>query len=266
MEVDSSKPNARKLLDSLASSGRHHFTSVEARGALGASANATAKALARLMAQGYLASPEREFYVIVPPEYRSLGCLPAEQFIPALMAKKNLTYYAGLLSAAQFYGAAHHRPQEFQVLVARNRRPILCGKVRVGFIARKRVDEIPVRRMNTARGEIRVSTPEATAVDLAGYPEHAGGLDQVATILSELSEGIDAALLPQAAATAPLVWAQRLGYLLEVAGAQHATTDLKGYLRQRMRDYEPLLSGGSRQGARNADWKIIVNAKVEPEA
>lgn len=115
---------------------------------LGTSANATAKALARLMAQEYLASPEREFYVIVPPEYRSLGCLPAEQFIPALMAKKNLTYYAGLLSAAQFYGAAHHRPQEFQVLVARNRRPILCGKVRVGFIARKRVERFacPLRR------------------------------------------------------------------------------------------------------------------------
>ena len=266
MKSESAKPSAKSLLDSLASRGRHHFTSAEARRALGVSPNATAKALARLMAQGYLASPEREFYVIVPPEYRPLGCLPAEQFIPALMAEKGLSYYAGLLSAAQFYGAAHHRPQEFQVLVARNRRPIICGRVRVGFIARKRVDEIPVRRMNTARGEIRVSTPEATAVDLAGYPEHAGGLDQVVTILSKLSEDIDANLLPQAAATAPLVWAQRLGYLLQVAGAQRATAALKGYLRGKVRDYEPLVSGGSRHGNRDAAWKIIVNARLESEA
>ncbi len=32
---------------------------------------------------------------------------------------------------------------------------------------------------------------EATGIDLAGYPEHVGGLDQVATILSELAEEIN---------------------------------------------------------------------------
>ena len=34
---------------------------------------AATKALARLMKQGYLASPERGFYVIVSPEYRGLA-------------------------------------------------------------------------------------------------------------------------------------------------------------------------------------------------
>lgn len=266
MLSDSSNLSAKGYLDSLASRGRHHFTSGEAREVLGASANATAKALGRLLKQGYLAVPERAFYVIVPPEYRSLGCLPAEQFVPALMAEKGLSYYAGLLSAAQFYGAAHHRPQEFQVFLARNRRPIVCGRVRVSFIARKRVDEVPVRSLNTARGEIRVSTPEATAVDLAGYPEHAGGLDQVATILSELAEHINPARLPEAAAAAPLIWAQRLGYLLELSGARTAAASLKNYVRGRARDYMPLLSNGPRQGERNADWKIIVNATVDAEA
>jgi len=41
--------------------------------------------LSRLAAKGAIASPAREFYLIVPPEYRGLGCLPAEQFVPALM-------------------------------------------------------------------------------------------------------------------------------------------------------------------------------------
>jgi predicted transcriptional regulator of viral defense system len=266
VKSESNNLSAKGYLDGLASRGRHHFTSREARDALGASANATAKALGRLIKQGYLASPEREFYVIVPPEYRSLGCLPAEQFIPALMAEKGVSYYAGLLSAAQYYGAAHHRPQEFQVFLARNRRPIVCGRVRVAFIARKRVGEVSVRTLNTARGVIRVSTPEATAVDLAGYPEHAGGLDQVATVLSELAEHIDPAKLPEAAAAAPLIWAQRLGYLLELAGAESAAVALKDYVRGRVRDYMPLLSNGPKQGERNADWKVIVNATVEAEA
>jgi hypothetical protein len=34
-------------------------------------------------------------------------------------ARHGLTYYAGLLSAAQYHGAAHHRPQEFQIVVAK---------------------------------------------------------------------------------------------------------------------------------------------------
>ena len=51
---------------------------------------------------------------------------------------------------------------------------------------------MPVQSFNTPRGTILVSTAEATAVDLVGYQHHAGGLDQVATVLSELAEHIDA--------------------------------------------------------------------------
>ena len=90
------------------------------------------------------------------------------------MQRKQLTYYAGLLSAAQYYGAAHHRPQQFQVLLELNRRPIKCGKVRVMFVARKRIMEVPTRTFNTPRGEVRVSTPESTAIDLIGYTHRAG--------------------------------------------------------------------------------------------
>lgn len=225
-----------------------------------------AKALARLIEYGSLASPERGFYVIVPPEYRSLGSLPAEQFVPALMETHGLHYYAGLLSAAQFHGAAHHRPQQFQVFLAKNRRPIVCGKVRVAFVARKRVAEVPITLLNTPRGQIRVSTPEATAVDLVGYAEHAGGLDQVATVLSELAERIDPDRLPTAAATAPLAWAQRLGYLLDLVGATSTAAPLKQYVRETARDYAPLVSAGARDGTRSVDWKILANAAVEIDA
>jgi predicted transcriptional regulator of viral defense system len=187
--------HARDYVESLASSGRYHFTSAQAQSALGASADAVKLALHRLGKQDRIASPARGFYVIVPPEYRSLGCLPADQFIPALMAHLKLPYYAGLLSAAQYYGAAHHRPQEFQVFLEKNRRPLKCGAVRVVFIARKQLKDVPVRQFNPPRGMINVSTPEATAIDLAGYPDHTGGLDQSATVLSELAENIDPDLL-----------------------------------------------------------------------
>ncbi len=235
--------------------------------ALSVSADATKLALNRLAKQGLIASPARGFYVIVPPDYRTLGCLPADQFIPALMKQKQLTYYAGLLSAAQYYGAAHHRPQQFQVLLEKNRRPIECGKVRVVFVARKRIMEVPTRKFNTPRGEIRVSTPEATAIDLAGYPRHAGGLDNVATILTDLAESIDPALLPAAAATAPLPWAQRLGYMLDLVEASNVVEPLRAYVRHNVSEYTPLVpESPSRNSRRDGNWKIMVNSELVPES
>ena len=268
MKVKSNKDHiaVKDLIEALASKGRYSFTSQEARDGLKVSPDASKLALNRLTKQGLIATPARGFYVIIPPEYRSLGCLPAEQFIPDLMKVKGLNYYAGLLSAAQYYGAAHQRPQEFQVFVQKNRRPIRCGKVRVKFIARKKINDVPIRAFNTARGALKVSTPEATAIDLAGYPEHVGGLDQVATILSELAGEIDASALAEAAATAPITWVQRLGYLLELVEAENVAAGLKEYVDQHAREYTMLIPGGSNEGEpRLRDWKLVVNAKLDPD-
>lgn len=258
---------AKDYIAELAARGQYHFTSDAAKAALGVSADATKLALNRLAKRGRIASPARGFYVIVPPEYRSLGCLPADQFIPELMAHKQLSYYVGLLSAAQYYGAAHHRPQEFQVLLEKSRRPIRCGRVRARFITRKRLKEVSTRNFNMPRGEIRVSTPEATAVDLAGYPQHAGGLDNVATVLAELVDSINPELLPPAAATAPLPWSQRLGYVLEFVGAGSIAEPLKSYVEENVSEHTPLVPGSYLPGAeRSPDWKIIVNLELTPEA
>lgn len=258
--------NTRSIIDSLAANGRSHFTTGHIQSVLGISAAAARQALNRLARRQLIASPARGFYVIVPPEYQSLGCLPADQFIPALMERAHQLYYAGLLSAAQYYGAAHHRPQEFQVFVEKNRRPIKCGAVRVAFIARKRLTDVPTREFNTPRGAIKVSTPEATAIDLAGYPGHAGGLDQVATVLSELAESIDPALLAKAAVGAPVSWAQRLGYLLEIGDGGDKAGPLKAFVKEHARDYTSLSPGtGKADTERASDWKLIINTDVEPE-
>jgi predicted transcriptional regulator of viral defense system len=170
----------------------------------------------------------------------------------------------GLLSAAQYHGAAHQRPQEFQVFLAMNHRPIHCGAVRVTFIARKRLKEVPVQPFNTPRGTVLVSTPEATALDLVGYADHADGLNQVATVLSELAVHLDQEKLVVAARTAPIPWAQRLGYLLEHLGFAAKAPALKEYVRQHAKRPAVLLPQRQRKRAhRNKGWKLYVNAKAE---
>ena len=266
MKSEPRQQRARDYIASLAATGRYCFTSSDARKALGVSPDAAKLALNRLARQKLIVSPARGFYVVVSPEYRSLGCLPADQFVPELIQRRGQSYYAGLLSAAQYHGAAHHRPQEFQVLLAKAHRPIRCGQVRVAFIVRKRLQDVPVQRFNTPRGTILVSTPEATAVDLVGYHRHAGGLDQVATVLSELAERIDPRQVVAAAETAPVSWAQRLGYLLERVGAGEKAAALKTYVKDKARDATPLLPGAAYVVShRDSDWKLFINVSVEPE-
>jgi len=258
---------AQDYIADLAANGRYHFIAEEMRKALGVSRDAAKLSLYRMARRGLVARPARGFYIIVPPEYKRLGSLPADQFLPALMEWRQIRYYAGLLTASQYHGAAHHRPQEFQVMVEKNQRPIVCGSVRVAFMARKKVRAVPVQSFNTPRGTILVSTIEATAVDLAGYPQHAGGFDQVATILVELAEKIDPERLVAAAKIAPLPWAQRLGYLLERVDAKEQVSLLKVYVRENARDWTPLVPSARRARAPHADdWLLYVNVDVEPEA
>lgn len=258
--------NATTYITDLAASGRYHFSTADVARALDVSLVAARAALRRLAAKGAIASPARGFHVIVPPEYRRLGCLPPEQFIPQLMAARGLVYYVGLLSAAELHGAAHHRPQQFQVMVERPRPSIACGQVRVAFVARRAVARAPVEERNTPRGTVRVSTPEATVLDLAGYPARVGGLDVVATVVSELVERLDAAKLAEAAALVPVPWAQRLGYMLELVGGEALAAALADVVRERAREYVPLAIGARRGTERSARWRLEINATIEAEA
>lgn len=261
-----SRFQAKGYLARLSAAGRYLFTSREAGEALGASPSAVKLALNRLRRKGEIASPARGFYVIVPPEYRALGCLPADQFVPALMAQSETAYYVGLLSAAQYHGAAHHRPQMFQVMLGKPRRAIECGKVRVEFHVRKHVADVSVQFFNTPRGTVAVSTPEATAFDLIGYEAQIGGLDAVATVLVDLAEKLNPKNLTALAPTVPLPWTQRLGYLLEHIDKASKAKALKDYVRARAAEATVLEPSAREDGwTRDRDWKLIVNADIEAE-
>ncbi len=265
MQATTMSAAARYIVD-LAARGRHHFTTEEAAAALGRSIPAVRAALRRLEARGEIAHPYRGFHVIVPPEYRRLGCLPADQFVPQLMEHLGEPYYVALLSAAELHGAAHQRPQAFQVMVTTNRRAIVCREVRVQFIARKDMASTPVVEKKTARGFLRVASPEATALELVGYADQSGGLDNVASVVAELVEAIDADRLVSECARSPIAWVQRLGYLLDLTENHHLADEVAPSVVARAKDVAPLVRAASRSGApRAARWKLAVNATVEPD-
>lgn len=259
--------SAVDFIQSLQARGRYTFTTEDAVEALGTSGAATRAALRRLKRKGHVADPYRGFHVIVPPQYRSLGCLPAEQFVPELMDHLDVPYYVGLLSAAAYAGAAHHAPMVFQVIVPAARRGVTCGSARVQFIARHDMESTSVIERNTPAGVLRVASPEATALEIVGYPRHCGYLDNVATVLAELGEVLRGPLLAREAARSPLAWVQRLGYLLCLVGGRE---ELIGPLETLVAEgdtfpvalapWKPLTGA-----PRDHRWKVAVNVDVEPD-
>jgi len=258
--------SAAQLIVDLAARGRHDFTTTEAVEALGASVPAVRAALRRLKAKGEIADPHRGFHVIVPPEYRRLGCLPADQFIPQLMAHLREPYYVALLSAAELHGAAHQRPQALQVMVKVSRRPLACGAVRVRFAARKDLESTPVVEKRSPRGFVRVASPEATALELVGYAGLCGGLDNVASVVADLAGSIDSRGLLAAARLSPIAWTQRLGYLLDVTENRGLADALAPLVTERRPHFARLVRARAAAGAPRIErWKLAVNASVEPD-
>lgn len=260
-------PSAAEYIDDLRRRGLYTFTTDQAVVALGVSVVAARAALRRLAEKGKVAHPYRGFYTILPPPYRQSGCLPADYFVPDLMAYIGQPYYVGLLSAAAYHGAAHQAPMEFQVVTPTARRPVECGSTRVVFVARRDMEETSVVERNTPAGTIRVASPEATAFELVGYPVHAGYLDNITTVLTDLAPYFDRSALVVEGRRAPLTWVQRLGYLLVQIGHDEIARSLDPLLMERRLFPTPLAPWRDSTGAlRDPRWNLVVNVEIEPDA
>ena len=256
---------ARRFVENLLGQGRYTFTREEATRKLGRSPAATYMSLYRLVNAGALTMPRSGFYVVVDAQHRSVGALPAEWFIHDLMKDIGRPYYAGLLSAAQIHGAAHHHPQEFQVVIPeRAMRPVRSGNVLIRFHGKGPFEQTRTQDVKTPTGFIKVSTPETTAWDLVRYFKAAGGLDNVVTILSELAEKLDAAKLKKCVkAHGELIVAQRMGYLLDRVGRRDLSKGLADWVKDA--PLRPLDPAASFPASESRKWRLWINAKLEAE-
>jgi predicted transcriptional regulator of viral defense system len=209
-------------------------------------------------------SAKRNFFVIVPPEYRSIGGPPVAWWLDSFMVHVgHADYYVGLLTAAEWHGSAHYAVQETQVVVPAQVRPVRIGREHIRFVTKSDAGATPVVQKASEGGSVRVSTPEATAVDLVRYARVAGGPSRIATVLSEMA--LSGAELHSALEIASDVTAaQRLGYLLDVADQHEAAQAVARYMSAHDHRIRPLVPGAPVRGAAVAEpWGVVVNASVE---
>jgi predicted transcriptional regulator of viral defense system len=263
--TQSSRATLSELVDSYQASGLYVLTREQALAALRVSDEALKKAAQRLVSKRRLAAIRRGFFVIVPVEYREAGAPPPPWFVDELMKFHGQSYYVGLLSAAALHGAANQQPQEFQIVTGEQIRATVAGRARLRFFRKRGIERTATMDMKTETGTLRVSTPEATALDLMRYLEASGHLGNVATVLAELAEKIEGRRLAAAARVeGSLSTAQRLGYLLEQAGAGEVGAKLADWIASLRPRFVPLRSDRpNRHGAKDDRWRVIVNGDIE---
>lgn len=256
------------FVNDLRSKGRYSFTMQELRNRYRLTDEALKKALQRLTSKKGAARVRQEFYVVLPPEYRNRGMLPASLFVDDLMKFLQKDYYVGLLSAASFYGAAHQQPQEFYVATKKPTvRPISNGRLKITFYYKKawRPDDVKERKVET--GYVTVSSPELTALDLITYSDRVGGLNRVATVLDELAGEMNGEQLAVAAAAyGNISSVQRLGFLLdEILDKRELAAPLANYLNG-VKHFPVLLRPQKKKPENKVTgnrWKVVANAEIE---
>lgn len=247
--------------------GRYSFEKKEALQALGCSNHSFINASIRLAKKNELALVKTGFYIIVPPQHYALGCLPAEWFIDDLMKYLEQPYYIGLLSAASYYGATHQQPQRLQVITNKQTRPVAIGKVSIEFIVNKHISNLGTNQRNSYTGQITISSPELTMVDVCTYPKHTGHIHNMAQVISDLGDAVDSASLDMLLQNIPIKTTvlQRLGFLLDLTN-NTATGNVvyKYYSTKGGVNYIWLAPSENLETIeQNKRWKININEQVE---
>ena len=259
----------------LLSAGRTVFTAEEAEQALGVGRGAFLDAAERLQRRKALLNPRQGFYVVVPPQFASWGAPPPAWYIDALMHHERQAYYLGLLKAAELHGATHQAVMEFQVISAKRLPKIRAGRNLIVFYFRKDMEAVKagIEDRKTDTGTMKISSAALTALDLLRYPRASGGIDNVATVLSDLGQKIDPEQLAAISVTVERPIVQRLGHLLDRLG--HGA--LSGPMLKALRARGPVpWTELDRQEARDVDfaaeprerdsrWRIIVRRAPEPD-
>jgi hypothetical protein len=231
---------------------------------------AIASALRRLTENKKIVSVWRGFYVIVTIEYAGNAMLPPFLYLDTLMKHLNRPYYFALLNAAELYGAAHQKPQQYAVITTlpplrdTNKR-----NIKINYIStRKKIPKKWLKPFKTQSGYIQVSSPELTAVDLITFQKEIGGLNRACNVLYELMEVVKFGKLDNTFFEyTPTSTIQRLGYLLENELEQSKQAEIL-YSKTKTHNCKfqkiPLKYGKSTENCEiNEKWKIIVNEYIE---
>ena len=220
--------------------------------------------LVYLRKKNQIVSLARGLWAVVPIENIQMGAPEPSRYIDSLMKFYDCEYCVSWLTAAALYGASHQAPQAFQVITDKTIKDRRIGRSELKFYERSYINTITKKRLVISDGVINVPTIGALMLMLCADLVLSGGIDNVATIINELSEIssnymeeilIDAHLFQTSAI-------RRLGWILENIVNKEDLNELKKICDDGTNP--SLLSPyNSHSGNIDTDWHLIINRKIE---
>lgn len=255
--------------------GKLWFSKTEALEHLGCSKISLKQSITSLTQKKRLAPIRGDFVVIVPLNYKSWGITPADWFIDPLMKSLELPYYISTLTAGQYHGAAHQKPQQFQVVTNQYLRDIRYERIKIRFLQNNKATRVPTQRIQVQTGYAILATPEATAFDLCKFYAASGYWSNIGTVLLELLEEVDSRKLCEIAMSGVYDTSviQRLGHVLshpDVRGGASIAKELYKVIKPksfRWIQLTPKQKYIEELGPWQKDdtWKIIITDDIETD-
>ena len=238
----------------------------------GSSNDAIRLSIHRLKNKGKVCSIWRQFYVVIPDEYALRGFVPPIEYIDKLMNSLGHKYYVGLLSAAALHGSSHQQPQSFMIVVnSNNIRSRTDKNIDLRFFAKSQIPDELLLRRNATYGELNISNPVVTALDMILYEDRVGGLERAAAVIDGLVDEIDIAdSRPEQWTSFPIPVIQRFGYVTEsILGYTELgdsiykkIQDIGIIFRKSFLDPKVKLENDN-DLSYDLKWKIIINTNLE---
>ena len=272
MNTDLDSPLATWVSE-ISSSGRTAFTRDEAFSKLNIDRRLFSQALKKLQQQNLLISPKRGFYVIVPPKLKVWGAPPPYSYIDELMKFKDCPYYVGLLDAAYLHGATHQAVLWNQLVVGKRFSNFYAGRSAVSVHFCKNFKEVSagIEVRHFVESKFLISCPELTVFDLIRFSHAGAGFDNIATVLTDLGDSLNAVKLANISSLFGKTVSQRLGYILDFIGYESLTAKLHNKFSKSSFDWTELTPVRTKYAdillpplERDPKWKIIV--RLYPES
>ncbi len=253
-----------KLLDALLAEAKSLFSLEDAQKKLGLPKNYVVKIISNLVKKKQVLRISQGLYAYFPPTEKKSG-FNVSRIIGQIMEHRHTPYYVGLLSAADYYGAAHQKPQRLQIMIPQQISFAKAKELGISFHVQKHFPKTGLAQIKTPQGYLWYSSPELLALDLLNYEKASGGIDNVAIIIREIRPLLKNKSLRAMALDYPVrAVVQKLGYLLELFGAQDLLLQcLQRIIKKRGASVVGLSSTLPKKGSFNAKWSVLVNTTLE---
>ncbi|MCJ2520010.1 MAG: type IV toxin-antitoxin system AbiEi family antitoxin domain-containing protein [Candidatus Thermoplasmatota archaeon] len=228
-------PQELNLLFTLEKEGRVAFRFSDARRILNSTDDAVKGVLRRLMEKGRIRRLEKGKYLLIPAR---AGVEGSWSEVPSLLVRHLIdTYYIGFWTTLNYWGMTEQVSRTVFVATTKRKRDIEYGRTTFQFVtlSQKKFFGSTVEEM--AGGSFNVSDREKTIIDCLGFPDYAGGLDEVVKGIWEGREDLHfRRLLDYAERYGVNVLIRRLGYIVEVLNLAEdvreriASMDFTGYM------------------------------------